>query len=177
MLLIHNETQKKIFTILVERFHEGASQPSFREIMDLLGIKSPNTIRYHIRALAGKGFIEFQAGRARSIRVLKGAGIPVFREGSSIHTLDRPMSQEEELPFVARSFGYGPSELIAIRVGPRPDIGNSILAQDLVIIRKQSDCVKDKVALVSLGGHLSLTLANSHAETLLGVMIGLVRLG
>ena len=49
--------QRQIYEILIASVCASGRQPTYRELMDRLGIKSPNGIACHFRALEAKGLI------------------------------------------------------------------------------------------------------------------------
>ena len=47
--------------------------PSMREICDALGVASTNSAHEHLSALEDKGYITRLPGKARTVRIVKGA--------------------------------------------------------------------------------------------------------
>jgi repressor LexA len=67
------DRQKEILGVIAACIREKGRPPSIRELMDEMGIASPNGIAKHLKALAQKGFIELMGG-ARGIRLLADDG-------------------------------------------------------------------------------------------------------
>lgn len=57
--------------------HEGRP-PTRAEICTMFGFRSPNAAETHLRALAAKGAIALEEGRARGIRLIEALGIPLI---------------------------------------------------------------------------------------------------
>ena len=62
--------QSRMFDFIVRSTVENGFQPSYREIGNHLGIRSPNGVMCHLKALERKGYIEM-SGRSRALRILK----------------------------------------------------------------------------------------------------------
>lgn len=63
--------QQQVLDFIRRTFVEEQRMPSLREIAESVGIRSPNGIVCHLRALQKKGLIRLERHRARSIRLLK----------------------------------------------------------------------------------------------------------
>ena len=80
--------QQEILDYIRSRQAEAGDTPSFREIGDHFGFKSPNAVRDHLRALARKGALEKAPGLARSLKLttplarLKAATVDIPLYGS-----------------------------------------------------------------------------------------------
>jgi repressor LexA len=72
--------QKQIYDLVESACLDGVP-PTVRELMDATGIRSPNGITCHLRALKKKGRIEMDAAKARNIRLVEGK-VRVSRTGS-----------------------------------------------------------------------------------------------
>jgi SOS-response transcriptional repressor LexA len=79
--------QRQVFDSICDLMRELQYPPSRREIGVREGIRSPNTIEYHLRVLQRKGLIKLGSGHGRAIRVspccfsnLEGRTAPMQRD-------------------------------------------------------------------------------------------------
>lgn len=61
--------QRRVLAFAVRYFGEHLSFPALREIMDHFGIRSPNGIVAHMKALVKKGYLIKAPGLARGYRI------------------------------------------------------------------------------------------------------------
>lgn len=62
--------QNEIYDFIRESFVAEQRMPSFREICNRFGIKSPNGVFCHLKALAKKRIIALPGGKNRAIQLL-----------------------------------------------------------------------------------------------------------
>jgi repressor LexA len=72
------EVQQQLFDWLVEYIRENQHSPSIRQMMRAMGLRSPAPVQSRLEHLRAKGYIDWTEGRARTIRVLKPQGIPIY---------------------------------------------------------------------------------------------------
>ncbi len=71
--------QRELYEWLVEFMHENQHAPSIREMMRAMGLRSPAPIQSRLEHLRKKGYIEWEKGQARTIRILQPMrGIPIY---------------------------------------------------------------------------------------------------
>lgn len=63
--------QKRVYYITKDFIEKNGYSPTIREIGKLNGNNSPATTLFHVRALKNKGYISYQEGRGRTIRIIK----------------------------------------------------------------------------------------------------------
>jgi SOS-response transcriptional repressor LexA len=61
--------QERIFDTIKAHIAEYGHGPTVREIMNAVGLKSVNTVAYHVDRLCARGLIEKDPYSARSIRL------------------------------------------------------------------------------------------------------------
>ncbi len=69
--------QQEILQLIRDAVSERGSPPTRAEIAQAFGFRSPNAAETHLRALARKGAISLDEGRARGIRLTEAPGIPL----------------------------------------------------------------------------------------------------
>lgn len=62
--------QKKVLDIITERIVDRGYGPTIREIGELTGIRSPNGVMCHLKALEKKGHIKREANLSRGIELV-----------------------------------------------------------------------------------------------------------
>ena len=67
------ETRKRLFDAIVSYIKKHDYPPTVRELCEMTGIKSTNTVHYQLKKLMDEGVIETDhgLGSARAIRVVK----------------------------------------------------------------------------------------------------------
>lgn len=70
--------QQQILQLIRDAVSERGSPPTRAEIAQAFGFRSPNAAESHLRALARKGAISLDEGRARGIRLKEQAGMPLI---------------------------------------------------------------------------------------------------
>ena len=70
--------QQQILQLIRDAISERGSPPTRAEIALAFGFSSPNAAESHLRALARKGVISLDEGRARGIRLAEQPGMPLI---------------------------------------------------------------------------------------------------
>jgi repressor LexA len=191
------ERQREIYEFIRERIESRGYGPTVREIGENFGIKSPNGVMCHLKALEKKGLIKREEHSARAIQLVAhrrpGLGLPylgVVAAGTPIGAVE----QAERFEF-EDVFG-GPNRFV-LRVRGNSMIENHIEDGDYVVIKKQEvadngDPVvamvdnevtlkrfyKDKefIRLEPANGAMSpIMVDGSHDCHILGVLVGVMR--
>ncbi|MBB6217156.1 repressor LexA [Anaerosolibacter carboniphilus] len=63
-------SQDKILNAIKFYYRMFGFSPSVRDIADLCGMKSINTVRQHLQTLKQKGLISMEESKARAIKIL-----------------------------------------------------------------------------------------------------------
>ncbi len=63
--------QKEIILAINEYVEDNGYPPTYREIRDLVGLKSVSTVSGHMERLKAKGYISFMPGAARTLSINK----------------------------------------------------------------------------------------------------------
>lgn len=69
--------QHQILDFIRETQEREGSPPTRAEICGAFGFRSPNAAESHLRALASKGALTLEDGRARGIRLTEAVGLPL----------------------------------------------------------------------------------------------------
>ncbi len=81
------QRQQQVLDLIRDSLHEQGMPPTRVEMAQALGMRSPNAVEDHLKALARKGYIEILSGRNRNIRLLEGR----TSESSAEHEVGLPL--------------------------------------------------------------------------------------
>lgn len=62
--------QTELFSYIVHYLKERGFQPSHKEMMEHLGVTSPNAVQCILKAIEKKGYIERQIGMTRALKIV-----------------------------------------------------------------------------------------------------------
>ena len=137
------EAQQELYDWLVDYIRQNQHSPSIRQMMRAMGLKSPAPIQSRLDHLRKKGYIDWNEGKARTIRILQGGGVPIkgtIAAGSMVEAFE-DLSEERldlsSLPIKSQDY--------ALRVRGDSMIDALIDNGDFVIMRPVEDpsTVKD----------------------------------
>ncbi|MGC2744331.1 MAG: transcriptional repressor LexA [Candidatus Angelobacter sp.] len=130
--------QQLILRFLEERSENGEPPPTFREICERFGYKSPKAAADHVSALERKGFLTREKGRARGLRLVrKRAGIPLL--GRIAAGLPREAMAEQRLALDPACYGIPDrSRAFALRVTGDSMIDRQIFDGDIVLLEHEA---------------------------------------
>jgi repressor LexA len=190
--------QQEILDFIRHTQEQAGRPPTRAEICAAFGFRSPNAAEAHLRALAAKGAIALEEGRARGIRVRAEAGLPLVGRvaaGSPILAAEHIDHHYRVDPAL---FSPRADYLLRVRGMSMRDAG--ILDGDLVAVHRGAEArdgqivvarVGDEVTVKTLaraGGQVRLLPANPEFQpievgpggeglVIEGVVVGLIRSG
>ncbi|KKI98095.1 transcriptional repressor LexA [Prochlorothrix hollandica] len=134
--------QEQLYDWLVKYIHENQHPPSIRQMMKAMGLKSPAPVQSRLKHLQKKGYIDWNEGKARTIRVLAEQGIPIVGEiaaGTLIEPFTDELGRLDITSLVMQPTYY------ALRVNGDSMIDEMIQDGDVVIMKpvRQPDLVRD----------------------------------
>jgi len=131
------DRQREIYEFIADKIESRGYGPTVREIGEGFGIKSPNGVMCHLKALEKKGLIKREGFQARAIQLTeprsRSAGLPLLGLVAA-GTPTQAIAQEERLELKDL---FGDPKHYALQVRGRSMIENHIDDGDYVIIRKQ----------------------------------------
>ncbi len=133
------EAQQELYDWLVSYIHEYQHSPSIRQMMKAMGLKSPAPVQSRLEHLRAKGYIDWNEGKARTIRLTQASspGVPILgaiAAGGLVETfLD---TEVEHLDFSNLLFN---PRFFALRVRGQSMIDALIDDGDVVIMQPISD--------------------------------------
>ena len=131
------DAQQELYDWLVDYIREHQHSPSIRQMMRAMGLKSPAPIQSRLDHLKNKGYIAWNEGEARTIRLLQEArGVPILgaiAAGSMVETFTDTVERLDlsNLPIKPQDF--------ALKVRGDSMIDALIDNGDVVIMRPVKD--------------------------------------
>jgi repressor LexA len=191
------ERQREIYDFIRDKIEGRGYGPTVREIGEGFGIKSPNGVMCHLKALEKKGLILREEHAARAIQLIDhrpaSGGLPMLGNVAA-GNLMAAVAQEDRIEF-GDLFG-GPNRFV-LKVQGNSMIENHIEDGDYVVIRKQESAEngervvamvdnevtlkkfykeKDHIRLEPANGMMSPIIVDpSRDAKVLGVLVGVMR--
>jgi repressor LexA len=132
--------QESVRRFLEERSENGEPPPTYREISQRFGYKSPKAASDHVAALEKKGIVTHEKGCARSIRLVqKTAGVPVLGSIAAGLPGEGFLVSCERLALDPTFCGiHDRSRAFALRVNGNSMIGRQIFDGDIVLLEHEA---------------------------------------
>jgi repressor LexA len=134
------KAQESVRRYLEERNENGEPPPTYREISEHFGYKSPKAAADHVAALERKGILTHEKRCARGIRLVqRSSGVPVLgsiaagfpSEGLSVHS--------ERLALDPTFYGIPDrTRAFALRVTGNSMVGRQIFDGDIVLLEHEA---------------------------------------
>ncbi len=187
--------QKEIYEFLKDKIVNRGYGPTVREIGTHFGIRSPNGVMCHLKALEKKGLITREAHMSRAIQLTESPQQRMSLRLAGQIAAGSPLLAVEDNEKVDFSPLFNTDTHFCLRVKGESMIEDQIADGDYVIIRKQKNCKNgDIVAALVDGddatlkrfykdsGRIRLEPANAKMKPIfsnnvqvLGVAVGVIR--
>ena len=140
--------QQQILDFIQERQRTGGGAPTYQEIAERFGFRSPNSVTTHLRLIRQKGHLESASRKARSLRVtspltrLRGriVDIPLFGSIPAGFSGDREQEPDGCVTVDVDSIGIRPTRnTFALRVTGDSMIGRHICDGDIAVFEHGPD--------------------------------------
>jgi repressor LexA len=132
--------QRNIFEFLKDKILNRGYGPTVREIGNEFGIRSPNGVMCHLKALEKKGLITREPHMSRAIQLCdkphRATSVSLLGQISASSPLT-PAKADESVDFMDV---FGSGDHACVRVKDNSFSDDSVNEGDYVIIRKQDDC-------------------------------------
>ena len=135
MLKSLTDRQAAIFSFIKEFAMEKGYPPTIPEIQEEFGIRSPNGVNNHLKALIRKGYLKRDSSRARALEIIgRKEGIPIIGRVAA----GQPILAEENLEgYFNLSDMNRTGDVFMLRVKGDSMVNVHIFDGDLVIVRMQ----------------------------------------
>ena len=146
-----------------QRTQGGA--PTYQEIAERFGFRSPNSVTTHVRLLRRKGFLESDTRKARSLRVtsplakLRGRVVDIALFGTIPAGLAERREQDAEgcVSVDVDSIGFKPTRnTFALRVSGDSMIGRHVLSGDIVVLEHGPEPRNGQIVAALIDGESTL---------------------
>lgn len=157
--------QQQILDFIQGRQRADGVTPTYQEIADRFGFRSPNSVTSHVRLLRQKGFLAAEDGKARSLRVISPLAklrsrimdIPILGPIPAGYPADGTPEAEGCVSVDVASVGFTPTRnTFAVRVQGHSMIGRHILDGDLVVLERGPDPRHGQVVAALVDGERTL---------------------
>ena len=143
--------QQRIYDYIVSCIREQGYPPSVREIGEAVGLKSPSTVRFHLKHLEEAGVIEKGAGKGRAIALTEPEvpedRVPIVGNVAAGSPILAEECIEDYLTF---DTGGRSGEYFALRVRGESMLNAGILPGDLVVVRRQQTCNNGEIVVAMI---------------------------
>ncbi len=140
--------QQQILDFIQGRQRTEGVAPTYQEIAERFGFRSPNSVTTHVRLLRQKGCLESESGKARSLRVTspltklrsRVVDIPLFGSIPAGFSGDREQEPDGCVSVDVESIGLKSTRnTFALRVVGDSMIGKHICNDDIVVLEHGPD--------------------------------------
>lgn len=140
--------QQQILDFIHHRQRIDGVAPTYQEIAERFGFRSPNSVTTHLRLLRQKGCLESESRKARSLRVTsplaklrsRVADIPLFGSIPAGFSSDREQEPDGCVSVDVESIGFKPTRnTFALRVTGDSMIGKHICDGDIAVFEHGPD--------------------------------------
>jgi len=188
------ERQRKIYEFIRDKIRNRGYGPTVREIGEHFGIKSPNGVMCHLKALEKKGLLLRERNMSRAIQLVAEPRGLRLAGRIAAGVLHEAVEQEERVDF-AEMFTPDSENLVALQVHGESMIEDQIADGDFVVVDRRRTPRKGQivVAITDEGeatlkrwypekGRIRLQPANAAMKPIFvknadvfGVVVGVVR--
>lgn len=159
-----SDKQRQILNYIIKSVSDNGFPPSVREIGHDVGLKSPSTVHYHLKALQEAGYINRDNGKTRAISLCSGveSGVPILGSVSAGQPILAVEDAMGYLPYDTGDFG----EYFALQIKGNSMINAGILDGDMVIVKSQNTARNGEIIVALIDDEATckrLMLENGHA--------------
>lgn len=165
------DRQQAVLDHLRQHMAKHGRPPTLWEVAEAFGLASPNGVAKHLQALAEKGFIALEPGRARGIRLLGpnpqagGMLLPILGRVAAGAPIGAAGELGEDLLVDARLFRRTPDYLLRVKGHSMRDDG--IFDGDLVAVQRADIADSGTTVVARLGEEITIKRLKRTARGLL----------
>lgn len=156
--------QAEVLQLIRDTVESSGYPPTRAEIAQVFGFRSANAAEDHLRALARKGLIELEEGRARGIRLREALGIPLIGRVAAGQ------------PILAEAHVQGRYQIDPNLFRPRADfllkvrglsmIEAGILEGDLLAVHRTAEARSGQIVVARIGDEVTVKRLKRRGGTL-----------
>jgi repressor LexA len=155
----------------IERFWNSYSlSPTYQEIQEHFGFKSPNAAQKHVQALITKGFlrgVRDSRGRNRSLVSVRATGreVPLVGRIAAGTPIEAVENIADNFDFSSIGIDNADGAYFALIVKGNSMVNAHILDGDMVVVKKQSAIEGADIAAVLVDGEATLKYVRKKGES------------
>jgi repressor LexA len=135
------DVQQELYDWLVEYIGENHHAPSIRQMMEAMNLRSPAPVQSRLEHLRRKGYIDWEPGQARTLRIINeedihGSGIPILGEIAAGGLIEPSADVHEQFDLME---SLSIANCFALRVNGDSMIDEHIAEGDIVILQPVID--------------------------------------
>ncbi|WEV72850.1 transcriptional repressor LexA [Bifidobacterium sp. ESL0790] len=175
------DRQRKVLDAIRHHVAEFGFAPSFREIGEEAGLKSPSSVKHQLEVLEEKGYLRMNANKGRAIELVEeesnvGQGSVSMMAYSSNRVPDEAIDESRDIPLVGRIAAgtpitaeqhvedvmrlperlTGTGTLFMLEVHGDSMIDAAICDGDFVVVREQSEAENGDIVAALLDGEATV---------------------
>lgn len=145
--------QNQIYDYILTYIRQRGYPPSVREIAAAVGLKSPSTVHFHLKAMEAAGVVTRGVGKTRSITLVESDQpdqenrVPLL---GSVAAGDPILAQECIEDYLIYDTGGRAGEHFALRIRGDSMIDAGILPGDLVIVHQRNTAENGEIVIALL---------------------------
>ncbi len=161
--------QQLIYNYILKFTARHGYPPAVREIATAVGLRSPSTVHFHLKALEEAGMILRGTGKTRAITLVEGRGmllknmVPLLGSVAAGSPIWADQVVEDYIPFEVRDTSH---EYFALKIRGDSMIKAGILPGDIVIVRQQAEAVNGEIVIALRGDEATCNRSERRAEAL-----------
>lgn len=157
--------QRQIFEFIRCESDAGRPVPTLREIARQFGFRAHRAAACHLAAIKAKGFIQWQPGKARSLRPTslphqpraQIVSVPVFGSIPAGFAQDRQQESDGFVSVDVETIGFVPTRTtFALRVTGDSMVGRHIIPGDIVILEHGPEPRNGQIVAALIDGETTL---------------------
>lgn len=154
--------QQEILQLIRDTLDERGSPPTRAEIAQAFGFRSPNAAESHLRALARKGAILLDEGRARGIRLLEETGLALIGRVAAGSPILAEAHVQGRYKVDPQMFSPRADYLLRVRGLSMRDAG--ILDGDLLAVHATSEAHDGQIVVARLHDEVTVKRLRRHGK-------------
>lgn len=155
--------QQQILDFIRSTLESEGRPPTRAEVCTAFGFRSPNAAETHLRALAAKGAILLEEGRARGIRLAEALGLPLIGRVAAGSPLLAAEHVEARYQLDPALFSPRADYLLRVRGMSMRDAG--IFDGDLIAVHRASEARNGQIVVARVGDDVTVkTLQRKDAR-------------
>jgi repressor LexA len=156
------DRQQSILDFIQAHLAREGLPPTHEDIARAFGFSQVRAAGFHLQALAQKGVIALQPGKARGIRILRPApavtaailNLPLIGRVAAGQPIDADAHIEREIAIDKHLFRPRPDYLLRVHGMSMRDAG--ILDRDLIAVHRTSDASNGQIVVARIDGEITV---------------------